>query len=105
MAEKKICEVCGREFEESYAGFCSERCFEQDFWTKALDKDAIIVNGVCYHMGDENEKSYFRGFGGARFVIEFLSDGHRVTTTNLWCQGDIPERFYKSDNAVFVKNS
>ena len=98
------CVVCGKEFKESFCSdFCSEYCFETDFWKNALDKDAIIINGVCYHMGSEEDTGVFRGFSGAKFVIEFLSDGHRVVTTNLWYQGEIPARFHAKDNARFVK--
>jgi len=100
---KKFCVVCGKEIVNGeFDEFCSESCFEQDFWTKALDDSAVIIDGTCYHVDDENEKSYFRGFGGARFVIEF-NDGRRITTTNLWYQGKIPKKFIKEDNAKFVK--
>src|SRR5205823_2378018 len=44
----------------------------------------------------------FRGFGGTRFVIEMF-DGTRFVTTNLWTQGEIPDRFRHllPDNARF----
>ena len=105
MAEKKICEVCGKEFEEGCAGFCSEHCFEEDFWTKALDGKEIVIGGECYHVGLEDDSpSWFHGYGGARFKIR-MNDGRVIETTNLWNQGDIPARFYTGDNAEFIKNS
>lgn len=98
------CAVCGKEYVESFAGFCSERCFEQDFWEKALDGNEIVINKECYHVGPEEGPSFFRGFGGARFKIR-MNDGKVIETTNLWNQGTIPDHFYKGDNAVFVKNN
>jgi hypothetical protein len=72
------------------------------FWEETLDDAAVIVNGRCYHIGDEDSKSYFRGFGGAPRVIEFF-DGRVVHTTNLWDNGKIPERYRVPDNAKFRK--
>ena len=85
-------------------------CFECDIWRKSLEKlnnpETAIIDGTFYSIGDEDSKSPFRGFGGARFQIEF-NDGRRVITTNLWCGGDISkywrDNFYK-DNARFEKN-
>jgi hypothetical protein len=44
----------------------------------------------------------FRGFGGRRFIIE-MEDGTIHVTTNLWCQGGIPEIFRSElpNNSVF----
>ena len=101
---KKNCVVCGKEIHDGkgFCGdFCSESCFTKDFWNKALDNEAIVINGECYHLGDENDTSYFRGYGGHKFVIE-MNDGRRIITTNLWNQGTIPEKFFKGNNARFV---
>jgi hypothetical protein len=48
-----------------------------------------------------------RGFGGHEFHIRF-TDGREeaeVETSNLWCQGNIPEHFSKllPNNAEFVR--
>jgi len=72
------------------------------FWKETLDETAVIINGRCYHIGDEDSKSYFRGFGGALFIIEFF-DGRVVRTTNLWENGVIPPRYRVPDNARFRK--
>lgn len=112
------CTVCGKEFDPSYN--YSEKvmvehqmCFTCNFWRKMLEQDkqsapheVVIVDGVHYIVGDENSTSHFRGFGGRKFDIQF-NDGTLVTTTNLWCQGDIsPEwRDKFPDNAKFVDNA
>lgn len=71
--------------------------FQREFWQQKLLDDArepdrvAIIDGTHYYIDDEDD-SRFRGFDGAKFVIKF-HDGREVTTTNLWCQGDIPDEF------------
>jgi len=110
MKKIEICEFCGSDFaktceEGSYIG---NNCFDCSFWMKKIempdeDEDRrVIVDGDHYRIGID-ETGPFRGFGGREFTILF-QDGRRVKTKNLWCQGEIPERFRKwfPDNAVFV---
>jgi len=54
-------------------------------------------------MIGENHSEPFKGFGGRDFSIKFY-DGRDIKTSNLWYQGEIPERFkeFLSDNAEFV---
>lgn len=81
--------------------------FEQKFWLNQLNGNAIIINGQCYHVGDENTKGE-RGFGGDKFVIEMLyntavyKQGQRIVTTNLWHNGKVPDWCSVSDNAKFI---
>ena len=98
------CEICGKEIKESMymnAILCSDACFTKHFWKEHLDDKAIIINGTCYHLGEESDTSYFRGFGGARYYI-LMNDGTKKTSTNLWCNGTIPKEFYTGDNAKFI---
>lgn len=74
----------------------------KEFWKETLDDAAVIVNGRCYHIGDEDSKSPFRGFDGAPWIIEFF-DGRTVHTTNLWYNGRIPPELGVQDNARFGK--
>jgi hypothetical protein len=81
-------------------------CFECAIWRERLPlvgkPNIAIIDGTFYTIGDEKSKDPFRGFGGDKFVIHF-KDGRQVTTTNLWCGGEIPE-YWKShfpDNADF----
>lgn len=87
-------------------------CFICNFWRERLKEDselpphtACMIDGTHYVIGPEESNSYFRGFGGARFQIEF-NDGTKVVTTNLWCQGE-PEGYWREqfpDNARFENN-
>lgn len=82
------------------------------FWRERLEKDkelpehtVCIIDGTHYIIGPEDDDSYFRGFGGAKFQIEFF-DGTKVITTNLWCQGEPPLKWKNKfpDNARFENN-
>lgn len=74
------------------------------FWEEILDKDAIIIDGYCYHDEGERTLPYygFLGFDGRRFNIQ-MNDGRKFTTNNLWSNGKIPEEYGIKDNAVFIK--
>lgn len=109
------CKNCGKEERNHYIEPVkvkleeNQLCHDCDFWTdyvkRTNDSDVARITGVHYVMGDEtNEPAHFRGFGGDKFKIRFR-DGREVVSTNLWCQGDIPERFRDqlSDNAEFVR--
>ena len=70
-----ICEICGKEFNKlqyngSYKNICSHDCFDVKFWNENLDEDAIIINGSCCYVGDENSSSSFRGYAGRQFKIK-----------------------------------
>ena len=105
------CEVCGKEIEQSKylnATLCSAKCFEKHYWAERLrNKDSerqVVIEGRMYQIGNEDEQSgCFRGFGGAKFYIDF-NDGRKIVTTNLWCNGDIPEEYKKGfpDNAKWA---
>jgi hypothetical protein len=101
--EKMICPVCGKLAVPMYVnGECSNECFTKGFWQETLNDTAIIINGKCYHVGDEDDTSCFRGFGGARYKIQ-MNDGRIIETTNLWTNGIIPEEFARPDNAKFIR--
>lgn len=96
------CPVCGKEVEfMMYADACSNECFTKAFWQECFDGNEVIIDGNCYHIGKENDKSSFRGFGGAEYHIIF-NDGREVITTNLWANGEVPKEYYKGDNARFA---
>ena len=91
------CPTCNKEIEKSSVDESSmkknKECFECALWRKRLhiinNPDVAIIDGTFYTIDDEDDPSSFRGFGGAKFVINF-KDGRVVTTTNLWCGGKIP---------------
>ena len=116
---KYICCKCGEvvdtsEYWEDVAQEMEGRqfCHSCNFWQNHIENDAtvnkdvfVIADGVHYIIGDENSTDYFRGFGGAKVTINF-KDGRVVKSSNLWCQGNIPERFRNEmpDNAEIVWN-
>lgn len=107
------CPTCGKElgtdsFISSDVRSMKEdgECFECSLWHERLslldDPNTVIIDGTFYTIGDENDSSPFRGFGGDKFVINF-KDGRQVTTTNLWCGGHISKHWRPQfpDNADF----
>ena len=103
-----ICRVCGKEMDRPAYGrtICSSECFHKAFWQEKVDRkdEYLIIDGCCYYLGDENYKGPFRGFGGRKFYIR-KRDGQLLKTTNLWCQGEVPEEFRDElcNNAEFVE--
>lgn len=94
-----ICKICGKEFNKRcycppYDEICSSICFSKNFWLEIIqEKDKhLIVKGECYCLGNEDSLGP-RGCGGRKFRLRNLQTGEIVETTNLWCQGDIPEEF------------
>ena len=84
-------------------------CFSCDFWRERYEYDqshpgeGLVIDGTHYYIEDENSNSAFRGFGGAKFIIQY-NDGRVVKTTNLWCQGEVPPEWRDKfpDNAKFL---
>jgi hypothetical protein len=106
------CIICGKEIEKSSftnAVLCSSECFHINFWNEKVeerdDPRIVRVDGKQYYIGNEDDSSHFRGFGGTRFVIQFF-DGRKVISTNLWYNGEIPESHKEllPDNAEFIKD-
>jgi hypothetical protein len=86
----------------------TQTCFGCNVWHEKAgaggDQSVAIVNGTWYRIGDERpSRSDIRGFAGRRFTIVF-DDGRLITTTNLWCGGDIPSHFQERlpNNASFA---
>lgn len=67
---------------------------EDDFWNqKVTDRvNTVVAEGRRFWIAPEDRLG-MRGFDGGRFVLEDLATGGRLVTTNLWCEGEIPERF------------
>lgn len=85
-----------------FDGLCHSCSFWQDYVNKKDAPASVRIDGKHYWVEPENSRSNFRGFGGRTFVIKF-HNGKKVTTTNLWHQGTIPD-IWKSDlpdNAEF----
>lgn len=103
---EKPCLICNSpfctHFTEPIKSEMIERnlCFSCNFWTDiiAIKDTRIIMNGVVYVKGKED--TVFKGFGGRTWKIQ-MNDGTIIETNNLWCNGDVPERFKEQlpDNA------
>ena len=105
------CPICGKEEKPYYDDSSIKKygeCVSCHFWHKMLplvkNSNVAIIDGTFYTIGDENASQFKfnRGFGGDKFVINF-KDGRKVTTTNLWYEGHIPEYWRPQfpDNADF----
>ena len=105
------CPTCGQELGKFWSDENSMKkhgeCFECSLWRERLslvgNSDVAIIDGTLYTIGDEDSTDpSCRGFGGDKFVINF-KDGRKVTTTNLWCGGEISEHWRPQfpDNADF----
>lgn len=106
------CEICGKEIECSLFAsviLCSNNdCYEKYYWLERVKrKDSptqVVINGIVYQIGREDDCSSFRGYDGRQFKIKFF-DGRIVTTTNLWHNGKVPAEFRDRlpDNAEWYK--
>jgi hypothetical protein len=103
--KKLDCVECGEKVNpenwcESTASDLRERseCFSCNFWLRYVrrkDEPNVVraTDGHHYIIGPEDDRpGCCRGHGGRKFVVRF-TDGREVETTNLWHQGEIPERF------------
>lgn len=77
--------------------------FEISFWNEKVEnKDAcIIINGYCYTIGSRED---VKGYNGREFIIQKIN-GQVIRTSNLFCNGKIPESYRNMliDNAKFIK--
>ena len=107
------CMICGKEVKHNhysehsdFFGLCGDmKCFNKRFWQLALDDSAIIIKGVCYHVGKEPEdliNVYGLGYDGMKFCIKMLDTGEVITTHNLMYNGKVPKEYAVKDNAMFL---
>lgn len=94
------CVCCGAEIEyEKYSGEVRSRmlmehvCFLCGFWKEKIEDGRFLnVGGSSFFVGPESKSGPMRGHGGALFTILYPS-GKVISSRNVWCQGEIPERF------------
>jgi hypothetical protein len=95
-----------------------KRGFDKNFWQQYIDaknngdlmtngNKVVRINGSHWVIGPVSGGG-MRGYGGHKFVIEFIEGPHKgeiITTTNLWYQGEINPKFINQlpDNAKWVK--
>lgn len=112
------CRSCGERTQATYSEptrsnmVLNQLCFDCLFWTELVrerqDPTHFVAEGNHYTIGPEDGVGpggiRARGYGGRRYAVYFTSPARRVITTNLWHQGEVPERFRDRlpDNAVLV---
>jgi len=98
------CKECGSNIDDSIPGNNATMCFNCSFFLNNYQaKGTIVIDGLMYHIGNETAK-YGKGFGGRKFRVK-MKDGKIIETTNLNCNGKIPEHFRDRlvDNAISMK--
>lgn len=113
------CPLCGRK--DSYESFVKDDsirsqlmrdksyCFRCAHWeetAQSLVGRRTVITGHLYSPGNRTSGS-FLGMAGRRFDIEYLADGHRITTFDLWNGGCIPDHFRDRfpDTAKFLNGA
>jgi len=100
------CKECGGVITLNYIGkvpdtlIQKQLCFSCNHWSEIIDnKDnerTVIVKSTVYWRKDfrkiEKHLEHVLGFSGHVFNIKMKS-GETYTTNDLWCSGDIPDRF------------
>ena len=101
-----ICKECGSEINLHYREDVKERlarlslCHKCDHWNgqyqislqhKLSEGQSLRIDGVHYRIAPEDRPGP-RGFGGSRFTF-VLEDGTQLESSNVWCQGEIPEHW------------
>ena len=114
------CRICKKEIELSYGDGLNNKlkllkiCFDCNFWIEKFEeKNSVNVARIKNNHYIIGKESYTgeRGFAGRQFKIKFFEKiwiadkDNCITTTNLWHQGEIPERFrkYLPNNAEFIE--
>lgn len=108
-----LCPICGEpDTPDDYMPFTWENmnyCFSCEFWKEKEqlynEGNLIVINGRGYVVDNEDSRRSFRGSAGRKFTIYRYDTGETITTTNLWTNGDVPERFRNvlQDNAKFLE--
>ena len=103
-SEKNLkCKKCNSKIEQCYGTERNKElrdrhlCFSCNFWyswaKRKNEPNIVRINHNHYYIEEEtNESNDCKGHYGEKFVILF-KDGRKVTTTNLWHQGEISKYF------------
>lgn len=77
-------------------------CFECNHWKNQHEHDMsigehdyAIYRGTHFRLLKEDPNAFFKGYGGAKFVFKF-KDGTVKECKNVWCQGDIPDDYWRN---------
>lgn len=116
------CTECSESATNSYSEpyftdmLANKLCFTCQYWKyeeRKLETDhtaSVIIGGAIYGLGFRTSGS-FRGMGGRRFDIEFISPsifaGQRVSCFDTWAGGKLPEKLQAKfpDTAHFLSGA
>ena len=70
--------------------------YKEHYWDSARDDDAIIIDGMCYKVREDNSSRFKKD----HYLIR-MHDGRFIETNELWCFGEVPEDLHIKDNANF----
>lgn len=107
------CRECGNIYSVNYIPEVRQKLLEQKvchscnhYLELVDDPRGIRINGTHYMDGGRKPPHQFLGYGGREFAI-IMKDGTRISTNNLWCQGNIPEHIKDRlpDNAEFANEA
>jgi hypothetical protein len=78
---------------------------EKDQETAQERARQIIVDHVVYTIRPDEPGNRYAGHGGRRFEIEYLEDGRRIVSRNLWRGSTVPPKWRERwpDTARFVE--
>ncbi len=114
-----VCKICGNAEDTSkYIPPCAKDleannlCFTCNHWKTQHELDMsvrkdhkyAIIKGMHYVLCSHTDNNWPRGMGGKKYKIKF-NDGFVAECDNLWCQGDIPNGYWREimpDNAEFI---
>jgi len=110
-----LCGICGEaDSPDNWLGNVLEEdlCFSCSFWVRHIyeyrNGKKVVIDGNMYSVGVEvRERFAFKGFGGRQFEIQMKDSGKSFITSNLWHNGQVPDRFREKlpDNAVFITDN
>lgn len=116
-----VCSVCGKPIDFSKAYYrgeygyaCSSECFHENFWEEKkvwrdngdiTEERAVVIRcgGKHYLLYPKGANDQCSGFGGREFSFYVQNGPHAgkvITSTNVWCQGEIPAEVDLPDNAI-----
>ncbi len=109
--KRPLCKECNQEIAFEFDEDRNQRlredqlCFSCDHWIMLLKKanESVRIDGGHFMPGPENSTSdNIRGMGGR--LVRWIRNGEVESSTNMWCQGDIPDHFKDRlpDNAIWI---
>lgn len=104
----KLCSICGGLIRLEYINndqlTKNCMCWHCNHWSRTkVDRNIVVIDGTMYSILPDNDKAFYKGFGGSRFVIK-KDSGEIIVSHNVWCKGEVPFHFRATfpNNATFI---